>query len=197
MRFLLVIFTFLSAICLVAAHTITIPARVKECFFEELQVDDKMTITFQVGDGGQLDIDFLFLISDPSDVVVQVAKKETTGTYSFTATKNGRYTYCFSNEMSTVTEKIVSFNVHGVVHVPDSGSADPLENEIRELADNLAAIKDEQEYIVIREQRHRDTAESTNDRVKWWSIFQFFVLFAVCFWQVFYLKRFFEVKRVV
>jgi hypothetical protein len=58
MRFLLVIFTFLSAICLVTAHTITIPAHVKECFFEELQVDDKMTITFQVGDGGQLDIDF-------------------------------------------------------------------------------------------------------------------------------------------
>lgn len=58
MRFLLVIFTFLSAIYLAAAHTITIPANVKECFFEELHVNDKMTITFQVGDGGQLDIDF-------------------------------------------------------------------------------------------------------------------------------------------
>lgn len=58
MRFLLVIFIFLSAICLAAAHTITIPANVKECFFEDLQINDKMTITFQVGDGGHLDIDF-------------------------------------------------------------------------------------------------------------------------------------------
>ena len=32
-----------------------------------------------------------------------------------------------------------------------------LEKEIKELADGLAAIKDEQEYIVIREQRHRDS----------------------------------------
>jgi len=196
MRFFLVIFTFLSALCLVAAHTITLPAHIRECFFEDLQTDDKMTITFQVGDGGHLDIDFW--ISDPSDHIIEQAQKQTTGTYSLTATGSGRYTYCFSNEMSTVTEKTVSFNVHGVMFVPDDGThTDPLDKEIRELDDGLAAIKDEQEYIVIREQRHRDTAESTNDRVKWWSIFQFLVLFAVCFWQVFYLKRFFEVKRVV
>ncbi|CAG8604959.1 10265_t:CDS:2 [Funneliformis mosseae] len=188
--------TLLSVICLAAAHTITLPAYVKECFFEDLHLDDKMTITFQVGEGGHLDVDFW--ISDPSDRIIENGQKQTTGTYSITATKDGRYTYCFSNEMSTVSEKTVSFNVHGIVYVPDDGShTDPLEKEIRELADGLAAIKDEQEYIVIREQRHRDTAESTNDRVKWWSIFQFFVLFGVCFWQVFYLKRFFEVKRVV
>ncbi|GBB87867.1 hypothetical protein RclHR1_14360006 [Rhizophagus clarus] len=155
MRFLLVIFLFLSAICLAAAHTIAIPANTKECFFEDLQIDDKMTITFQVGDGGHLDIDFW--ISDPSDYVLESAKKETTATYSLIATRSGRYTYCFSNEMSTVTEKIVSFNVHGVYHVDGGSHTDPLENEIRELADGLAAIKDEQEYIVIREQRHRDS----------------------------------------
>ena len=33
-------------------------------------------------------------------------------------------------------------------------------------------MKDEQEYIVVRERTHRNTAESTNDRVKWWSILQ-------------------------
>ncbi|CAI2162322.1 12525_t:CDS:2 [Funneliformis geosporum] len=194
--FLVFVLTFLSVICLVTAHTITLPAHVKECFFEDLHREDKMTITFQVGDGGNLDVDFW--ISDPSDRIIESAQKQTTGTYSLTATKDGRYTYCFSNEMSNVSEKTVSFNVHGIVYMPDDGShTDPLEKEIRELADGLAAIKDEQEYIVIREQRHRDTAESTNDRVKWWSIFQFFVLVGVCFWQVFYLKRFFEVKRVV
>lgn len=32
-------------------------------------------------------------------------------------------------------------------------------------------------------------AESTNDRVKWWSIAQTVLLVAVCAWQVFYLKR--------
>src|SRR5438045_3381756 len=47
---------------------------------------------------------------------------------------------------------------------------------VRKLSDLLAQVKDEQSYIVIRERTHRNTAESTNARVKWWSIFQMGVL---------------------
>lgn len=64
----------------------------------------------------------------------------------------------------------------------------PVEREIRSLAIGLLAVKDEQEYIVVRERRHRDTAESTNDRVKWWSVLQAMFLFSVVAWQVYYLK---------
>jgi hypothetical protein len=101
-----------------------------------------------------------------------------------------------------------------------TGHTAPIEKEIRALSAALEAVKDEQEYIVVRERLHRDSAshpfpspfsflfqadeeqhpaaaESTNDRVKYWSIVQTCMLFAVCGWQIFYLKRFFEVKRVV
>jgi hypothetical protein len=64
----------------------------------------------------------------------------------------------------------------------------PIEREIRTLAHGLTSVKDEQEYIVIRERTHRNTAESTNGRVKWWSILQTAVLFSVVAWQVYYLK---------
>jgi hypothetical protein len=63
-----------------------------------------------------------------------------------------------------------------------------VEREIRSLANGLAAVKDEQEYIVVRERTHRNTAESTNARVKWWSVLQAIVLFSVVAWQVYYLK---------
>lgn len=77
------------------------------------------------------------------------------------------------------------------------------------------SVKDEQEYIVVRERTHRNTAESTNSRVKWWSVLQAVVIFAVVAWQVYYLKvcprlltsapqtngwsgqSFFEVKRII
>ncbi|CAG8498817.1 2168_t:CDS:2 [Paraglomus brasilianum] len=178
------------------AYTIVVKAGVKECFYEDLHKDDRMTITFQVGEGGHLDIDFT--MTDPNDRPIIGEERQSTGTFSVGAQDDGRYTYCFSNEMSSVTDKSVSFNVHGIVYIPeDSSHTDPVEKEIRELADNLAAIKDEQAYLVIRERTHRNTAESTNDRVKWWSLFQFGVLIAVCLWQVYYLKSFFEVKRVV
>lgn len=46
-----------------AAHNIVLPAHGRECFHENLHRDDKMTVTFQVGDrefgsAGNLDIDF-------------------------------------------------------------------------------------------------------------------------------------------
>ena len=65
--------------------------------------------------------------------------KQSTGTVSITATKDGRHEYCFSNQMSTVVDKLVryvvgpssyevsltaenSFNVHGVVYVDYDGT---------------------------------------------------------------------------
>lgn len=81
-----------------------------------------------------------------------------------------------------------SFNVHGVMYVADDENMAPIEKEIRNLAQGLQAVKDEQEYIVVRERVHRNTAESTNERVMWWSVCQSLVLFLVCGWQVYYLK---------
>lgn len=54
-------------------------------------------------------------------------------------------------------------------------------------------MRDEQGYIVVRERVHRNTAESTNGRVKWWSIFQLAVVIGEGVFQVWWLKRFFEV----
>ena len=53
------------AVCLplASSHNILLRAHSRECFHEELHRDDKMTVTFQVGDredggSGNLDIDF-------------------------------------------------------------------------------------------------------------------------------------------
>lgn len=81
--------------------------------------------------------------------------------------------------MGSQTPQLISFNIHGVVYVTeeDSQNMDPLDIEVRKLADVVDAVKDEQEYLLARERAHRNTAESTNTRVKWWSIFQTIVSF--------------------
>ncbi|KAI3596760.1 copii-coated vesicle protein [Moniliophthora roreri] len=189
----LAIFCALQA---VHAHMIDVDAGRKECFFEDLNKNDKMTVTYQVGGGGHLDIDFW--LADPDGHLLGKHVKQSTGSISTTAEKNGRYEYCFSNQMSAIADKIVSPSEDP--WPPADSISDvvaPIEREIRSLAHGLAAVKDEQEYIVIRERTHRNTAESTNSRVKWWSVLQAVVLFAVVAWQVYYLKSFFEVKRVI
>ena len=63
------------------------------------------------------------------------------------------------------------------------------------MSELVSQVKDEQSYIVVRERTHRNTAESTNSRIKWWSIFQLMVLIGQGFFQVWWLKRFFEVSH--
>ena len=132
---------------------------------------------------------------DPSNNYETQMWTVSSGDYSFDAKKDGKYVYCFSNEKWSANSKEVSFNVHGIVYVPESETpGDPLDAEVRKLSEVLSQVKDEQAYIVVRERTHRNTAESTNARVKWWSIFQLGVLIGEGVFQVWWLKRFFEVR---
>ncbi|KAF9452200.1 supernatant protein factor, C-terminal domain-containing protein [Macrolepiota fuliginosa MF-IS2] len=180
---------------LASGHAIEVAAGKKDCFFEDLHVHDKMTVSYQVGGGGHLDIDFW--LSDPNGKILGKHIRQDTGSVSITAAVDGRHEYCFSNQMSAIADKIVSFNVHGVIYIDEDEAVAPIEREIRNLAIGLTSVKDEQEYIVVRERTHRNTAESTNARVKWWSVLQAIVIFVVVAWQIYYLKSFFEVKRII
>jgi hypothetical protein len=186
---------------LVAGHNIALPAHGRECFHENLHRDDKMTVTFQVGDrefGGAGNLDINFWITNPAGQYETMEKTVSNGDFSFTAKHDGKYTYCFSNEGWASTSKEVSFNVHGIVYVSEADApSDPLEIEVRRLSELLEQVMDEQQYIVIRERTHRNTAESTNSRVKWWNIFVIGIVIGESLFQVWWLRRFFEVKRVV
>lgn len=73
------------------------------------------------------------------------------------------------------------------------GPQDPLDQEVRKLSEMLEMVKDEQGYIVLRERTHRNTAESTNARVKWWNLFVIGIVIGESVFQVWWLRRFFEV----
>jgi hypothetical protein len=51
--------------------------------------------------------------------------------------------------------------------------------------------------LQYREERFRQTSESTNQRVLWWSIIQTAVLLSMGYWQMRHLKSFFEAKKLV
>ncbi|KAL2381080.1 hypothetical protein RJZ90_004152 [Blastomyces dermatitidis] len=193
-----VLVSLLGWIGVASSHNILLRAHSRECFHEVLRKDDRMTVTFQAGDrefGGSGNLDVSFWVEDPSGARLY-NKYSSSDEYSFTASRDGKYVYCFGNEAWSSNSKEVSFNVHGVVYVPESEvPIDPLEAEVRLLSEELSQVKDEQSYIVVRERTHRNTAESTNGRVKWWSIFQLAIIIGEGIFQVWWLKRFFELLR--
>merc|ERR1719228_1637474 len=79
----------------------------------------------------------------------------------------------------------------------DESSHNKLENMIKELGAALTSVKHEQDFMNVRDKIHRVINENTNSRVVMWSFFEALVLVSMTLGQVYYLKRFFEVRRVV
>ncbi|KAH8675847.1 emp24/gp25L/p24 family/GOLD-domain-containing protein [Xylariales sp. PMI_506] len=117
----------------VFGHNIQLPAHDRECFHEELRKDDKMTVTFQVGDrefGGAGNLAIDFSITRPSGKMETFQQNVPYGDYTFDAKEDGKHIYCFSNEHWGANSKEVSFNVHGIVYVSEhEADKDPLETE--------------------------------------------------------------------
>lgn len=200
MKFLgaLGIFWFLS---LIACHNVLLPPYGKQCFFENLKKHDELAISFQVGSRDPQNSEQLtasFYMGTPNGQVLIKRNDVDHGDEVIKANMDGKYTYCFSNEKSNRVDLDVSFNVHGVIYIDyENPDANTLDYAIQRLSQLTSDVKAEQSYLVIRERTHRNTAESTNSRVKYWSVFQIIVVVANSLFQIYYLKRFFEVKLVV
>lgn len=192
------LFVFLAVLF---AHNVLLTPYGKQCFFENLKANDELAISFQVGSRNPLNSEQYtvdFSIINPNGQVVQSRENLDHGDISYKADVSGKYLYCFSNEKTNRVDLDVSFNVHGVVYIDvNDPEANTLDYAIQQLNRLTQEVKDEQAYLVIRERTHRNTAESTNSRVKWWSVFQIIVVAANSLFQIYYLRRFFEVKSVV
>ena len=178
-------------------YFIEIDAHAEECFFDIVKAQTKIGITFEVVEGGFYDIDIL--IFDPDDRPIHSGVRESNGKYTFAAANEGTYKYCFSNKMSTMTPKKVKFTVEMMEPTSSEvkGGSSSLEAMIQELSKGLTVVKHEQEYMEVRERIHRMINDNTNSRVVWWSFFEALILFLVTIGQIYYLKRFFEVRRVI
>ncbi|KAJ1853980.1 vesicle coat component [Coemansia sp. RSA 1822] len=73
----------------------------------------------------------------------------------------------------------------------------PMEIELRRLAMTLDDIQDELQYLKQREGTLRDASENMNGRVKTFSFFSIAVLIGVAVYQVFYLRHFFQQKKLI
>jgi hypothetical protein len=120
-------------------------------------------------------------ISGPDGKSIYSGERESSGKYAFAAHMNGVYTYCFSNQMSSMTSKTVMFSmdlgdapqdssdgeVYGVMYwvvlrscsvlplPPAAVHHNKLEDMIAALSAGLSAVKHEEEYMEVRERVHR------------------------------------------
>jgi hypothetical protein len=73
----------------------------------------------------------------------------------------------------------------------------PVEASLRRIEETVGEIVTEMDYLRSREQRLRDTNESTNTRVKWFGITTTWLLIGLWAWQILYLRAYFRSKHLI
>lgn len=73
----------------------------------------------------------------------------------------------------------------------------PLEMSLDESIRAATVVLREMDYMEQREARMRQTAESINTRVRWFSYLSVSILLSVTYIQVSYLKRYFHKKKLM
>jgi hypothetical protein len=121
-------------------------------------------------------------------------------------TAAGQYNLCFKQTMNK-GRQTASFQLHvsGELDIYDDSTGNIASRNQAEKVGHLAGqietqafdLLDHQDYAITRESLHRETAESTNSRVLWWSLAQMTVLITLAVVQMYYIKSFFEIKLIV
>ncbi|XP_076460371.1 transmembrane emp24 domain-containing protein 9-like isoform X2 [Babylonia areolata] len=206
---------FCSTIVAASALYFHIGETERKCFIEELPDETMVVGNYKVQAFDKNANDYMPVTSgigmyvevkDPSDKVVLSRTYAAEGRFTFTSHSAGEHIICL-NSNSTAWLYAGQLRVHLDISVGEHAvdyqqvqakdKLSELQLRIRQLLDQVEQITKEQNYQRFREERFRQTSESTNQRVLWWSIAQTLILLLTGFWQMQHLKSFFQAKKLV
>ncbi|XP_015786896.1 transmembrane emp24 domain-containing protein eca [Tetranychus urticae] len=187
----------------------------RKCFIEEIP-DETLVVgnykcqLFDPQTGGYMPsspgIGMHVEVRDPDDKIMLSKVYSSEGRFSFTSHVPGEHVIClYSNSTRWFAGSQLRVHLdiqvgeHAVdyAHVQQKEKLSELQLRVRQLLDQVEQITKEQNYQRYREERFRQTSESTNSRVLWWSLGQTIILLVMGFWQMKHLKSFFEAKKLV
>ncbi|KAK3093738.1 hypothetical protein FSP39_019503 [Pinctada imbricata] len=193
------------AVCAHAAGTSLIfelPDKEKTCFYHEFKgasVGKSFVFEYRVIRGGNNDID-AWVVS-PNGKLLYKELRLSAGIFTFDSSR-GDFRFCFGNEFSTFTHKVVSFDlrneevanldVEAGVTVPTVKGAS--ETSCDNIHTEMTTVVNYQREFRLKEALGRHLAERMNQNVSWWSIGQTVVILLTGLGQVFILKTFFTEK---
>ncbi|XP_062991917.1 transmembrane emp24 domain-containing protein 5 [Elgaria multicarinata webbii] len=187
--------------------TFTLPAGRKECFFQPMQKEASLEIEYQVLDGAGLDVDFHLISPKHETLVFEQRKSDGVHTVE---TEDGDYMFCFDNTFSTLSEKVIFFELildnMGDEEQEDWKNyitgTDLLDMKLEDILESVNSVKSRlsksihiQAFLKAFEARDRNIQESNFDRVNFWSMVNLAVMVVVSAVQVYMLKSLFEDKR--
>ena len=121
------------------------------------------------------------------------------GSFTVEAADGGHHTLCMRNSGAAAATIGFAFRQDEDVaaEVATEENVNSMVEVANEMTQGLDMLSDHQEFMRVREDGHRATVLATNAKVLWWSVAEAAVLAAMAFWQVLYIRTFFETKRSI
>ncbi|CAO3572510.1 unnamed protein product [Mortierella alpina] len=182
-----------------------------QCISHYVDDETQVVIKTKVGSGPHQKVSVE--VTDDSEHMNQLWKKDNLAEDmqrgAFETKRAGDVIACFTNALTDgykpdpryVRVVDIDFEIGSetfdYAKIAEAEKLKPLEVELRKLEDMVKDILEDMEHLQAREERMRNTNESTNARVQWFSTLTMCVLIALGLWQIFYLKRFFRKKRLI
>ncbi|CAA2983053.1 transmembrane emp24 domain-containing protein p24delta3-like [Olea europaea var. sylvestris] len=187
-----------------------VPSSGTKCVSEELH--SKVVVLadfFVVGDEHHINNSIVPTISvkvtSPYGNNLYHQENVTHGQFAFTTTESGNYLACFWIDNSHQGDRSMSVGLEwktGITakdwdSVAKKEKIDGLELELQKLEGAVEAIHENLIYLKDREAEMREVSEKTNARVAWLSILSLGVCIVVSIFQLLYLKRYFQKKKLI
>jgi len=199
---------FIVFVCFALSHVtglmFHISPNARKCLREEVHKGVLVMGDYELTDAANHKVDLQ--VTDTKGHTLVNREDITKGKFAFTTDDYDVFEICLVSRMPAgqhgTDREVTLLMKHGVEAKTYEGLADaaklkPLEVELRRLEDLSAAIVNDFAYMRKREEEMRDTNESTNTRVLYFSIFSMCCLLGLATWQVLYLRRFFKAKKLI
>jgi hypothetical protein len=184
-----------------------LPSNSKKCLKEEIHKDVLVKGDYELTEilGHQTHLEVL----DSKGHILYQKEGATKGKFAFTTDEYDVFQICFDTKVSIESRhssglvKEVQLHLkHGIEakdyeNLAKAEKLKPLEIELRRLEDLSQDIVSDFTYMKAREEEMRDTNESTNSKVLYFSIFSMICLLGLAIWQVLYLRRYFKAKKLI
>jgi len=167
----------------------------KECFYEVVKKGERISMEYQVIRGGNSDVDCY--VEDPDGLKLYNDQRKQFDVHEWEAQKDGQYSFCFSNEFSTITHKVVYFELQVGAEKPLFDGADKptaltqIESRCVTIHEEANKVHDLQTHFRLRESSARSFAEALNYKVQLGSAVQLLIMVVVMTTQIILVKGFF------
>ncbi|KAF6777521.1 hypothetical protein AHF37_03433 [Paragonimus kellicotti] len=182
--------------------TFELPDGERRCFYQDL-TPTKYVFMYQVIYGGQLDIDLL--VEDPMGKSISQAERASHDEIFFNVAQNGSYKFCFDNTFSSVSHKLIYFELRPEAFESLADEAGQpshvtalslIESDVELVHLYLSRAETLQIELKNRELGDRMVAEDLNTAVLLWSCAVTVVILVTTLGQITVLKNFFNDKRI-